>query len=135
MNSNTCYSCGKNGLKHRVRQDFRQRDGQTAKYASCETCCNLNDDQYFAQAERTYELEIAQTHLKGDKKGCVIIVVERKGITSKELYDAVNKSLDNNEICPDDSEIEITIKEGTILTRWNEFIDRIEKQKESLLKK
>ena len=82
------------------------------------------------------------SNTKEDKKGCVIIVVERKGITSKELYDAVNKSLDNNEIFPfdipdwqDDNEIEITIKEGTILTRWNEFIDRIEKQKESLLTK
>jgi len=67
------------------------------------------------------------SNTKEDKKGCVIIVVERKGITSKELYDAVNKSLDNNEICPDDNEIEITIKEGTILTRWNEFIDSIGK--------
>tara|TARA_Y100000310_G_scaffold66359_1_gene61707 strand:- start:1838 stop:2140 length:303 start_codon:yes stop_codon:yes gene_type:complete len=98
MNGGNCYSCG---TKKNVGQDWRERDGQNSKYSSCRDCLYLNDYDYFNQADDTYR--------KLNKIGQVVITVEREGMTSEELYDAVNESLDQNEICPDDAKITINI--------------------------
>ena len=98
MNSGNCYSCG---TKKNVGKDWRERDGQTSKYSSCGDCLHLNDHDYFKQADDTYH--------KLNKIGQVVITVEREGMTSEELYDTVNESLDQNEICPDDAKIKIRI--------------------------